>query len=185
MLENSIIPDMAGLDPLAYFYSRSGNTTPELVTVVREEIPEPYKGLLVHENDMTPTLELHYEQSMYLHVIDHERDDKTCARMVVLIGSENEKPAEFGAICINLEHLPVPVADAVVLGHKPLGGLLAFFDIEHRSSPRAYFKVWADDAIKKALKLDPEQAYELYGRKNQLWLLDGAKLAEVVEILPH
>ena len=185
MLENSAIQDAAGLDPIAYFYARSGNTPPGLVPVLGEEMPEPYKGLLVHENDMTPTLESHYGQSMGLHVIDHERDENTCARMVVLIGSENEKPAEFGAICIDLEHLPVPVADAVVLGHKPLGGLLAFFDIEHRSSPKAYFKVRADNAIKQALKLDEEQAYELCGRKNQLWLLDGTKLAEVVEILPR
>ena len=134
---------------------------------------------------MTPTLESHYGQSMCLHVIDHVRDEKTCARMVVLIGSENEKAVEFGAICINLACLPVPVADAVVLGQKPLGGLLAFFNIEHRSSPKAYFKVRADDAIKQALKLDEEQAYELCGRKNQLWLQDGTKLAEVVEILPR
>ncbi|MFT5496739.1 MAG: chorismate-pyruvate lyase [Kiritimatiellia bacterium] len=183
-MPDNIIQLEAGLDPLAYFYARSGGVPPALIPVVRAEMPEPYKSLLDHENDMTPTLEAHHEQSMYLYVIDHERDDKACARMVVLIGSEDDKPAEFGAICINLECLPVPVADAVVLGHKPLGGLLAFFDVEHRSSPKAYCKVQADATIKKVLKLDPEQDYELYGRKNQLWMPDGTKLAEVVEILP-
>jgi hypothetical protein len=57
MPDNLTIADAEGIDPLTFFYLRAG--TPELKyeSVVGEEMPEPYRSLLVHDDDMTPTLE--------------------------------------------------------------------------------------------------------------------------------
>jgi len=43
--------------PLDEFYARAGLPMPSLQELTGKEVPEPYRSLLVHENDMTPTLE--------------------------------------------------------------------------------------------------------------------------------
>jgi hypothetical protein len=43
--------------PLDEFYARSGLPLPRIERTSGEEVPEPYRSLLVHQNDMTPTLE--------------------------------------------------------------------------------------------------------------------------------
>lgn len=184
MPDNLTISDAKGIDPLTFFYKRAD--LPPIITepVVGEEMPEPYKTLLVHDHDMTPTLEAHHGENMYLFVLDQDRDNTTCARQVVLLGENSERPAEFGAIYINMEPLPGPARALVARGHKPLGGILAEYEIPHKGAPKSYCKVQADKTIKEALQLEPNQEYTLYGRRNQLLMENGALLAEVVEILP-
>jgi chorismate-pyruvate lyase len=184
MPDNLTIADAAGLDPLTFFYKRAELTPVIMEPVVGDEMPEPYKTLLVHDNDMTPTLEAYYKQRMYLYVLDQDRDAKTCAREVIMLGETSEKAVEFGAIYINLEHLPGQARALVAQGHKPFGAILAEFEIPHRSSPKSYCKIVADETIKGALQLEEDKVYELYGRSNQLLTEDGELLAEVVEVLP-
>ena len=184
MPDNLTIADAATTDPLTFFYRRAGISPAAMEPVVGEEIPEPYRSLLVHDNDMTPTLEKHYGQAMYLYVLDQERDSKTLARQVVLLGTDDEQAKEFGAIYINMEPLPGQARALVAQGHKPLGAILADYKIAHKSAPKSYCKVVADQTIMDAFQLDDTQSYELFGRRNQLLTEDGALLAEVVEILP-
>ena len=55
--------------PLDEFYARSGLPLPPLEQVDGETVPEPYKTLLVHRNDMTPTLEDFHGRSVHLRVL--------------------------------------------------------------------------------------------------------------------
>ena len=55
--------------PLDEFYARSGLTLPPLDSVDGEAVPEPFRSLLVHEKDMTSTLENHHGRRLHLHVI--------------------------------------------------------------------------------------------------------------------
>jgi hypothetical protein len=43
--------------PLDEFYARSGLPLPKIERLTAEQLPEPQRLLLAHENDMTPTLE--------------------------------------------------------------------------------------------------------------------------------
>ena len=45
------------LYPLSEFYQQLGRPLPEARTLQPEEMPETHRRLLVHERDMTPTLE--------------------------------------------------------------------------------------------------------------------------------
>ena len=182
MPDNWTIAAAKGMDPLSFFYKRADMTPIELEPVVGEEMPEPYRELLVHDDDMTPTLEAFHKQRLYLYVLDQERDAKTCARQVILLGEESEQAVEFGAIYINMEPLPGQARALVAQGHKPLGAILAEYEIAHRSAPKSYCKVAADETISDALQI--ERGQTLYGRRNQLLTEDGTLLAEVVEILP-
>ena len=44
--------------PLSDFYARAKLPLPRIEVIPGDEVPEPYKSLLVHENDMTPTLDM-------------------------------------------------------------------------------------------------------------------------------
>ena len=48
------------------------------------DMPQPYRDLLVHDHDMTSTLEAHYERAIRLHVLGHVVRDNVLLRRVVL-----------------------------------------------------------------------------------------------------
>ena len=98
------------LDPLDQFYLVSGVPVPEATKIEAECIPEPYRSLLVHENDMTPTLEVAYRQRIHIRLITRKVEDDVLLRQVVLVVDSDERPVEFGAIRIQLNQLPPELA---------------------------------------------------------------------------
>jgi chorismate-pyruvate lyase len=170
------------LDPLDQFYLASGMPVPEATKIEGKGIPEPYRSLLVHEDDMTPTLEAAYRQRIHLRLLNRKVEDDVMLRQVVLVLDSNERPVEFGAIRIQLRYLPPEARQLVLEGRLPLGRVLQDFFIQHSSCPVVYFEVRADALIGEALQTRSFQ--RLYGRRNWLLMPSGEVLAEVVEILP-
>jgi chorismate-pyruvate lyase len=170
------------LEPLDYFYRGSGVPIPPAVETEGEHIPQPYRSLLVHESDMTPTLEAFHRQRIHLGLLNREVRGDVMLRQVVLLRDTDERPVEFGAIRIQLNHLPPEARRLVLEARLPLGRVLQDFLIEHRSQPVAYFSVQADALIGAALEGPIRE--RLYGRRNKLLMPSGEVLAEVVEILP-
>ena len=170
------------LYPLDEFYAESGLTLPSLVRVNGKDIPEPYKSLLVHENDMTPTLENAYHQKIRLRVLKHQLSGNVFSREVLLTLDHDGRAVEFGAIRIYLDRLPFQARQPILEGRRPLGSILHTQDIEHTSWPEAYVQVATDDAINRALNLTG--SYQLYGRRNRLLDASRRTLAEIIEILP-
>ena len=172
-------PGWAGL--LERFYAKLGLTLPQLHDVPGADMPEPYKGLLVHSADMTPTLEAFYRQPMRLSVLTREQQDYSYLREVVLKSDHDARPVEYGVIRICLNHLPPPARLRVLEEQRPLGNVLQRESIAHLSWPQSFFRVESDSHLGHVLYL--AQPAALYGRRNVL--LDGSRrlLAEVIEIL--
>ncbi|MEM9281400.1 MAG: hypothetical protein AAGA96_06205 [Verrucomicrobiota bacterium] len=169
--------------PFHFFYERSGVELPDFTFLEGAEVPYPYRSLLVHENDMTPTLAAFHHSKLYLEVHEHESSEDIVMRLVTLHAAASDVPVEFGAIAIQLGGLPDAVKQEVREGSLPLGGLLGDHEVEHRGSPSAYFSVPADALI--AQSLDQPAGELLYGRCNQLLDRDGMVFADIVEILPR
>jgi chorismate-pyruvate lyase len=170
------------LDPLAEFYSESGLPLPSAVEVDGAWVPEPYRSLLVHQHDMTPTLEAAYQQRIHLRLLKRIVSGDVVLRQVVLVLDSDEQPVEFGAIRIQLKQLSAEARPRILEGRLPLGRVLQDSGIEHSSRPVAYFHFEPDPQICAALNL--KSAQRLYGRRNRLFIPSGEVLAEVVEILP-
>lgn len=169
--------------PFHFFYERAGRELPDFTFLEGDEVPYPYRSLLVHHNDMTPTLAAFHHSRLYLQVHRHESNDDFVMRLVTLMSAASETPVEYGAIAIQLAELPQEVREKVVEGQQPLGGILGEYDVEHTCAPGAYFSVPADDLIAEALH--QEEGEILYGRCNQLIDRDGMVFADIVEILPR
>ena len=181
---NSVVsPNRSSIaHPLDDFYTRSGLVLPPLQQIDPEAVPEPYRRLLVHPNDMTSTLETFHGSRVRLDVLRREERDGSYFREVVLKLEENQKPVEFGAIRMYLG-LFSPAAQALVLAEKwPLGRILKECDVPYVSSPIAFLRIASDRLINEVLHLSGAQL--LYGRRNALLDPSGQPLADIVEILP-
>ena len=169
--------------PLDDFYVRAGQILPSIHPVNADEVPEPYKRLLVHHDDMTPTLEKYYGDTLQLSVLKSDTREIHYFREVVLSLNSSGKRVEFGAIKINLSLYP-PTARKLILDEKePLGRILQSCGVVHSSKPKGFFRITTDPLIGEALGM--KSGIEVYGRRNTLSDSQMRPLAEIVEILPR
>ena len=87
-------PPWSGM--LEHFYRRAGLAFPVLRELTGEEMPQPYRSLLVHSSDMTPTLEQYYQQPMAITVLSRELQESVYLREVILRGANDGRPVEYG-----------------------------------------------------------------------------------------
>jgi hypothetical protein len=146
------------------------------------QIPEPYRSLLVHESDMTGTLERHRGQAMLLHTIESVITPDRVIRHVELRGSEDKQTAEFGAIEITLDQFEAGPREEILGSGLPLGTILKKAKMDFISRPIAYFRIKPGASVRHSFGA-PADGW-LYGRCNQLLALNGRTIADVVEILP-
>jgi chorismate-pyruvate lyase len=170
------------LYPLDEFYALSGLTLPQTRELRGDEVPEPYRRLLVHEDDMTPTLETFHGERIHLRLLARRQDGDTYAREVVLTLDDSNRPVEFGAIVIHLRRFPPAAQELILAGQCPLGTILALHRVTHASRPLAFFQLTSDGFINDALGLTG--THTLFGRRNIHRNADGDVLADIVEILP-
>lgn len=168
--------------PLDEFYALAHRELPTLERIEGDDMPEPYRRLLVHNEDMTPTLERFYEERIYLNVISRRIREDFYFREVILLTQRTRTPVEFGAIKINLGLIQPQARRLILEEQEPLGTILTEHKITHLSRPKAFLRILADSFIKGALQLSGDQI--LYGRRNTLFDPQQRALAEIVEILP-
>jgi chorismate-pyruvate lyase len=168
--------------PLDEFYARSGLTLPPLDQIEGDVVPEPYKTLLVHDRDMTSTLENYHGAGVHLRLLGRERKGGDYFREVLLVLDGSERPVEFGAIQIHLARFPEPARREILEERYPLGHVLKDHAIAYASRPQAFLRIASDRLINELLGL--HGAHVLYGRRNTLLTPAGESLAEIVEILP-
>lgn len=168
--------------PLNEFYARAGRALPEFRLIPGQAMPEPYRSLLVHERDMTPTLEAHHACDIHIEVLGRERRGDAYFREVILRLDVDDRPVEFGANRIALDLLPGVVRRLVLQEQLPLGHILKAHDVVHTGKPSAYFMVESDALMNRAFGLSGR--VRLYGRRNTLRDPMGRAISEVVEILP-
>jgi len=168
--------------PLDEFYAQAGLPLPPIEQVRGEAVPEPYRSLLVHQKDMTPTLEQFHGGSIHVHVLRRDQRNGFYFREVVLEKDADDTPVEFGAIKINLNLFEPKARQLILAEREPLGHILASCGVVHSSRPKAYLRIEADDLMGHALRV--ERRAVLYGRRNTLFDPQNQSLAEIVEILP-
>ena len=168
--------------PLDEFYARNGTTLPPLDQIDGQAVPEPYRTLLVHDRDMTSTLESFHGAGVHLSLLGRERKGNDYFREVLLLLEGCERPVEFGAIQIHLDRFPEQARRDILEERYPLGHVLKDHAIPYISRPKAFLRIASDKIINAVLQL--QGAHVLYGRRNTLSNPAGEPLAQIVEILP-
>ncbi|MCG3196201.1 MAG: hypothetical protein HUU16_22165 [Candidatus Omnitrophica bacterium] len=168
------------LFPLWEFYP--DGIHPSVALISPNDLPDPYRALLVHDKDMTPTLERHHGGPISLRLLGSQRSGSVYKREVILVLEPVGKPVEFGAIRIHLSRFPLEARMDIVENRMPLGTILKKHRVEHKCRPSAFFKAAPDTLMREALASGSVPF--LFGRCNTMTDGRGLPLAEVVEILP-
>lgn len=170
------------LHPLSEFYGRERLPLPPVAEIDPLDMPEPYRSLLVHQNDMTSTLERFHGGRIHIEVHGHRRTGDEYLRRVVLRMDGSGQPVELGSTRLDLALFPERARAMILAEHVPLGRVLLDCGIQFSSRPIAFFRCASDRSINELLGLTGAQV--LYGRSNALYDAEGRTLASIVEILP-
>jgi chorismate-pyruvate lyase len=168
--------------PLDDFYARAGLPLPAIDRITGDEVPEPYRSLLVHDRDMTPTLEKFHSSDIHLRILKREQRGDFYFREVVLLLNGSELPVEFGANKVSLVLFPPKARQLILEERVPLGRILKECDIGHTTTAKAFFRVSPDELISSVLQLKSQ--VPLFGRKATILDPQKRPLSEIVEILP-
>jgi chorismate-pyruvate lyase len=171
------------LDPLLDFYRLAKRPEPVTEWISPDQMPVPYRELLVHDSDMTSTLEMFHGESLHLNVLSRRNVGGVIHREVLLLLNSSDRPVEYGAIQIHLDPFPEGCREEILSGQRPLGAILNDSGIAYISQPAGFFQIEPDDFLRKSLQL-PKPVPCLFGRRNTLRKIGGTVLAEIVEILP-
>ena len=87
--------------PLALAYRRAGLAPPTVTDISPEEIPLPYRSLLVHEGAMTLTLEDYFGGRLILRVLSTFTSGAWYCRRVLLVHKGSGRPVEMGGARLN------------------------------------------------------------------------------------
>src|SRR4051812_33755756 len=88
------------IHPLDEFYEEARLTLPRFEVISGADMPEPYRQLLVHQSDMTPTLQAFHGESIYVKALQREHRGDFYFRQVLLFLEKRHIVVEFGAIKI-------------------------------------------------------------------------------------
>ncbi len=139
---------MSSLDPaqqlhklFAMFAGQLSIEVPGFEVIDGDQVPLPYRDLLVHSHHMTVTLERYHGRRVELQVIAKRHQGKEYGRMILLKLEGTEQVVEFGIFRMDLSCCGQAVQDEIVAGIRPLGRILIEHDVLRRIDPIAFLKI--------------------------------------------
>src|SRR5262245_26398041 len=73
-------------------------------SVAVDQVPEPYRRLLVHEHHMTVTVEAHHGDLVNVVVLERRHQGDTYSRKILLALQQTGQVVQFGLVRIHLEY---------------------------------------------------------------------------------
>ena len=169
------------LFPLDSVYARAGVAPPKAKELQPDQIPMPYRSLLMHSSAMTLTLEQHVGARVLLRPLSTFLKGRWYFRRVLLSNEKTGRPVEMGAIRIRIDAFTKKVQRQILDNQVPLGRLLRDSGIEYESRPKAFLAVTPNREMMGVFWMrEPET---LYGRRTEMFH-EHSKIGDIVEILP-
>ena len=168
------------LFPLDVLYQSAGIAPPTARRVSPDQVPPPYRRLLVHENSMTRTLERQFGGPISLRTLSVLRKGSSYLRRVLLVRASTGEPVAMGAARITLSALTPQLQARIVRNEVPLGRVLHDAGVDYKSRPRAFLAVTPHQELMGVFWMRKPRT--LYGRRTDM-IYRGRRIGEVVEIL--
>jgi chorismate-pyruvate lyase len=169
------------LFPLDVVYEWSGVLKPDARTVSPYDIPLPYRSLLVHESDMTMTLEQHFGNRIGLRVLSTFFRGGWYYRRVLLVQEYSGRPVQMGAIRMDLGVFSRRIRAQILSNEVPLGRILRDARVDFRSQAKVYVAVTPNSEMMGVFWM--REPRTLYGRQTEV-LYRGQHIGDIVEVLP-
>ncbi len=170
------------LFPLDSIYAHSGVTPPQAREIQPDDIPAPYRSLLIHRSAMTVTLERHSGGRVVLRPLSTFLKGRWYCRRVLLSDDNTGRPVEMGAIRIRIDAFTRKVQRQILDSQIPLGRLLHANGVHYDSRPKAFLAVTPNREMMGVFWM--REPHTLYGRRTEM-IHEGSKIGDIVEILPE
>lgn len=152
---------------------------PPVDAISPDEMPEPYRSLLVHTHHMTVTVERFYGRPVDVEVLEFRLDEFEYSRMILLRLRDTRRVVQFGIVQIDLRRLGEKVRDQIVAGKTPLGRVLIENDVLRHIQPAGYVRVAPSGQLAGWFGQPPEVTF---GRLGVIFA-DDKPAVEVLEVL--
>ena len=169
------------LYPLDALYARAGVPVPVVKLTASDRIPSPYQDLLVHQNEMTSTLERHFGGPVTVRVLSRFSRGRSYFRRVLLALKSTGRPVAMGAVRLRLDVLSPAIRARILAEKVPLGRVLSAANVRYLSRPTSFLEV-TPNAEMMGIFWMPESR-TMYGRRTEVTVA-GEKIGDIVEILP-
>jgi chorismate-pyruvate lyase len=169
------------LYPLDLACTRAGTAIPQVKVVSPHGIPQPYRSLLVHDAEMTLTLERHFDDRAILRPISTFSSGTFYFRRVLLARASSGRPIAMGAIRIRLDAFSQRLRTKILARQIPLGRILRENRFTYSSKVMAFLSITPTPEIMGIFWM--RESRVLYGRRSEIFR-DNVKIADVVEVLP-
>jgi chorismate-pyruvate lyase len=118
-----------------------GEKVPAHTFLAGEDMPEPYRSLLVHEHHMTVTVEAYHGGPVDVRILHRRQDGSFYARKILLVHRDSGKVVQSGIVRIDLDLCSEPVREAILAGQTPIGRILIQHDVLRRIEPTAFLRI--------------------------------------------
>ena len=169
------------LYPLDVVYRRAGVEIPKVKVVQPGDIPLPYRSLLVHDSDMTLTLEHHFGGRVVLRPLSTFTSRGSYFRRVLLVQEYAGRPVEMGAIRMRLDAFGARLRNKILRNEIPLGRILRDERFSYKSEAKAFLAVTPNPEMMGVFWMREPRI--LYGRRTEI-IRHGTKIGDIVEVLP-
>lgn len=153
---------------------------PTCTPIRGDEMPEPYRSLLVHTHHMTVTVEQFYGDAVDVRVLEVARSGDEYARKILLTLHGSGEVVQLGIVQIDLSQLSDVVRAQIVEQKTPLGRVLIQNNVLRHIQPAGYFRVEPSAELDRLFGRSDRQP--TYGRLGVIFT-DGKPAIEVLEIL--
>ena len=174
-------PSSRILYPLDTVCTWAGIGLPTAKVLSPYDIPLPYRSLLVHESDMTMTLEQHFGGRIRLRVLSTFFRSGSYFRRVLLVQEYSGRPVEMGAIRMNLGVFSRRIRGQILKNEIPLGRLLRDGRVDFKSQAKLFLGITPNSEMMGVFWM--REPRTLYGRQTEV-IHRGVKIGDIVEVLP-
>ncbi len=168
------------LYPLDALYARCGVAPPVARRVTAGTMPALSARLLVHDGEMTRTLERHVGDRLLIRVLATMRRGRSYFRRVLLADTHRGRPVAVGALRLRLDLLTPRMRRRILQEREPLGRVLREVGSGVTRVPTAFFRVQPNPELMAVFGMAKPAV--LYGRQTRL-MTGTDRMGEVVEIL--
>jgi hypothetical protein len=131
---------------------------------------------------MTLTLEQHFGGRVALRVLSTYRSRQWYFRRVLLVQEYSGRPVEMGAIRVDLSVLKPRVRSRILRNEVPLGRILRDEGAGFRTRSKVFLKITSNSEMMGVFWL--REARTLYGRQTEVFSSKGARIGDILEVLP-
>ncbi len=161
-------------------FNDAGALVVDCEAVKPEEMPAPYRQMLVHEEHMTHALRRFHHKPVDLYVMEAHHENDLYSRKIFLTKANTAYTVEYGLVRLDLRYVEEEVRKEILKQKTPLGAVLTNFNVLRRIEPKWFLRFpqnstvlnWMGDRDRKAT----------YGRLGTIYC-NHEPAVEVLEIV--